>query len=96
VPSAAREAAFRAKHGMSSGAYYEMRRKAARGGIEPSNFDKLARHLPGYKQAKRLVQLKRAAGKIKAAGGDTQPVINQLKDEMSDLPEGIEVGWGTP
>lgn len=81
---------------MSSGAYYEMRRKAERGGIAPKAFDKMARTIPGYKQAKTLIQAKRAAARVKAQGRDTQRASNLIKQLIGELPPDIEVDWGTP
>ena len=81
---------------MSSGAYYEMRRKAESAGFGGKTFDKIARNLPGYKAAKGLIQAKRAAGVAKAKGRDTQPYVNRIKDLIGDMPPDIEVGWGTP
>jgi hypothetical protein len=81
---------------MSSGAYYEMRRKATKGGFSAKAFDKAASTLPGYKAAKRLLQTKRAAGVAKTKGLDTQPYVNDIKDAIEDLGPDIEVAWGTP
>lgn len=81
---------------MSSGAYYEMRRKAEKSGIAAKAFDKIASNLPGYKSAKKIIQAKRAAGKAKAKGADTQPFVNRIKELIEDMPPDIEVGWGTP
>lgn len=81
---------------MSSGGWYDMRRKAEAAGTPPATFDKLARTIPGYKQAKRIVQLKRAMGKAKEAGKDTQGPINAFKEFLDDLPPDIDIGWGTP
>lgn len=53
---AEREAEFRAEHGISSGAYYEMRRKAASRGISPKTFDAVARE-SRYNDAKLATQL---------------------------------------
>lgn len=62
---AEREAAFRAEHGVSSGTYYEMRRKAASAapggpgykgqGISGKTFDAIARE-SGYNKAKEIAQ----------------------------------------
>lgn len=81
---------------MSSGAYYEMRRKAEKAGMANRAFDRAARTIPGYKQAKALIQEKRAAAKAKKRGQDTQPYVNRIKDLIGQLPPDIEVGWGTP
>ncbi len=53
---AERERAFRLEHGVSSGTYYEMRRKAAARGIDPKQFDTLGKSA-GYKTAKALTQV---------------------------------------
>jgi len=81
---------------MSSGAYYEMRRKAAKGGISTKAFDLAARTLPGYKTAKRLLQAKRAAGAAKAKGLPTRPYVDDIRDAIDDLGPDIEIAWGTP
>lgn len=81
---------------MSSGAYYEMRRKAARAGVAGKAFDKIASTVPGYKTAKKIVQAKRQAGKAKDKGIDTKPFVDRIKDIIEQMPPDIEVGWGTP
>lgn len=55
VKRAAREAAFRAEHGVSSGTYYEMRTKAKDLGISPKAFDKIS-SAKGYGSAKEFVK----------------------------------------
>lgn len=52
-----REAQFRATYGVSSGTYYEMRRKAESRGISGSTFDKVARQGGGYSSAKQVAQV---------------------------------------
>jgi hypothetical protein len=64
---AARERAFRAEHGVSSGTYYRMRRQAAAGGIRPKAFDKLARQ-EGYDVAKQVTRDQRQAYQQYKAG----------------------------
>lgn len=81
---------------MSSGAYYEMRRKAEKAGVASKAFDTIASTIPGYRKAKSLVQAKRTAGKAKAKGIDTQPFVNKIKELIEQMPPDIEVGWGTP
>lgn len=55
---AAREAVFRARHGVSSGTYYRMRRQAQATGITGQAFDKLAKQ-QGYATAKGFTVAKR-------------------------------------
>jgi len=52
-----REAQFRANFGVSSGTYYEMRRKAEGRGISAKSFDKVTRQGGGYKAAKEVAQV---------------------------------------
>lgn len=52
-----REAQFRATYGVSSGTYYEMRRKAESRGISASTFDKVTRQGGGYQSAKQVTQI---------------------------------------
>ncbi len=49
-----REAQFRATYGVSSGTYYEMRRKAESRGISAKTFDKVTRAGGGYTAAKEV------------------------------------------
>jgi len=58
VARAAREARFRAEHGVSSGTYYRMRRQAQATGVSGAAFDKLARQ-QDYQTAKQFTQAKR-------------------------------------
>lgn len=58
VRRAARERAFRAEHGVSSGTYYRMRREAKATGVDSAAFDKLARQ-QGYQTAKEFTIAKR-------------------------------------
>jgi hypothetical protein len=84
---------------MSSGAWYEMRRKAAPAGVAPSEFDKTAGKPGRYARVKAIVQAKREASRVKAAGGDTQRAVNRIKETVDDLVDffpDIDVGWGTP
>lgn len=48
---------FKAKHGVSSGTYYAMRRKARDEGISTDTFDKLASTKEGYKDAKAITKM---------------------------------------
>lgn len=93
MPSASREAAFRASHGMSSGAWYKMRRKAAAAGIAPKDFDKARGRPSTYKAIKQVVAAKRTVAKKQSKGKDAQKVIQGYIDL---LPPDIEVIWGTP
>jgi len=52
-----REAQFRATYGVSSGTYYEMRRKAESRGISAKSFDKVTRQGGGYQAAKQVAQV---------------------------------------
>ncbi len=49
-----REGQFRANFGVSSGTYYEMRRKAESRGISAKTFDKVTRQGGGYAAAKEV------------------------------------------
>lgn len=69
---AAREAAFRAEHGVSSGTYYRMRRQAAAGGIRPQTFDRTARE-HGYQLAKQITIEQRQMYQVSDHGRDKGP-----------------------
>jgi hypothetical protein len=80
---AAREATFRAEHGVSSGTYYSMRRQAAAGGINPKTFDRTAqRH--GYGVAKQITieqrQMYRASEGGRIRGADFDWDITEYED----------------
>lgn len=53
---AGREREFKAFRGVSSGTYYEMRRKATARGISPKTFDAVATE-SGYTNAKTVTQI---------------------------------------
>ena len=53
---AARERSFKASHSVSTGTYYEMRRKASARGISPQTFDAVVAG-SGYKGAKTVTQI---------------------------------------
>lgn len=57
---AARERAFRAEHGVSSGTYYRMRRQAKANGVSGESFDRVARK-NGYQIAKQITTEQRKA-----------------------------------
>lgn len=55
---AEREADFRARHGVSSGTYYSMRRNAVARGLDPKDFDKIAAK-GDYDAAKTVTRIAR-------------------------------------
>lgn len=91
---AAKEARFRAEHGMSSGAWYEMRRKAKAAGISPTDFDKARGRKGVYTAVKNAVRAKRSALTLKRRGYGAARMI--IQDFIDQLPPDIEMTWGTP
>lgn len=72
---AAREARFRAEHGVSSGTYYRMRREAQATGVTGAQFDKLARQ-QSYRTARDMTVAKRTFRREYEAG--TTPSASRM------------------
>jgi hypothetical protein len=79
VKRAAREAAFRAEHGVSSGTYYRMRRQAEASGVSPSTFDRTAKQ-HGYQVAKQVTIEQRNAQRAYHRGETVEWDISDYED----------------
>jgi hypothetical protein len=94
VKRAAREARFRAEHGVSTGTWYRMRRQAVAQGIKPTTFDKLAKQ-QGYQTAKRFTVAKRTLSRdydrgIKPSASDMQTLYPIDYDDARDYDLDLE------
>jgi hypothetical protein len=97
VKRAAREARFRAEHGVSSGTYYRMRRQAEATGIKPAQFDKAARQ-HGYATAKDLTVAKRNLSRdydrgLKPSASDMQSLYPIDYEDYQDYDLDQEWFW---
>ena len=88
--ASAREIAFRASHGMSSGGWYAARREAKSRGVSGKDFDTLYRTPTGRTQVKALVQAKRAAHR-----NATEAAVQRIRQAIAALPPGTVVAWGS-
>jgi len=95
-----RESLFRAEHGVSSGTYYEMRRKAESRGISGATFDKVSKQGGGYSQAKNVAQI--AAKDVERARFEAAISTGAIKSDLAfsdfdssldfdDIPD--DYGW---
>jgi hypothetical protein len=86
---AEREAEFRAEHGVSSGTYYEMRRKAESRGISGTTFDRTARNA-SYNVAKNVAQV--AATNLDQARYMAGVGSGALKSDLS-FADFMDIDW---
>lgn len=92
---AAREARFRAEHGVSSGTYYRMRREAQNTGVSGRAFDKLAKG-QGYDTARDFTIAKRTLSSEyergnKPSASDMETLYPIDYEDMADYD--IEPEW---
>jgi hypothetical protein len=94
---AAREARFRAEHGVSSGTWYRMRRQATAAGVKPAAFDKLARQ-QGYGTARDFTIAKRTLSRgydrgITPSASDMQSMYPIDYEDAEDYDLDLEWFW---
>jgi hypothetical protein len=89
----AREAAFRATHGMSSGGWNAARRTASAFGVKGPTFDKLYRTATGKEHVKTIVDAKRAAHKDPSE--ERVQAIYDAVDDLYEYDNDVDIEWGS-